>query len=99
MEPNTKKTNRPFVDLMDPAMVLTGADLEELGRSLHTRITNREELFAAVASAASVSVEGVPISLELKLLSRLKSRCLDKEHFPRWLSEVIIRQLHDYAGW
>jgi hypothetical protein len=99
METIKTKTKHVEPDQFDPALVLTLGDLNELSGLMGKRISDRESLFRAVKDLSVVSVEGVEIPLEFRLLTRLQSRCLDKDNFPRWLREVVIRQLHDYAGW
>jgi hypothetical protein len=99
MEITKNKMKHVEPDLLDPALVLTIQDLTELSGLMGKRITDRETLVHAMKDLSTVSVEGVEINLEYRLLTRLKSRCLDKDNFPRWLREVVIRQLHDYAGW
>lgn len=103
MEPATKtaynKTKVIEPDPLDPAVVLTHADLASIGRMLKRNIRDQEELFRAIESASAVSVEGTSITLEPRLLQRLKSRCHDKGNWPRFLQEVVITQLHDFAGW
>jgi hypothetical protein len=99
MEPTKAKSKVAEPDPLDPALVLTHADLDCLNRSLKKRIATTDELLAAVSATTTLTVEGIPVTLEPRLLMRLKSRCLDKPNFPRWLSEVVKRQLHDYAGW
>lgn len=93
----TKKHSEP--DPLDPALVLTVEDLNGLSAITKMRITDKASLFFAVTALVAVSVEGIEVPLEYRLLTRLQSRCLDKGNFPRWLREIIIRQLHDYAGW
>lgn len=83
----------------DPAVVLTNDDLIQLSKVARRNITDKESLFASVILLNTVRVEGVDVALEPRLLQRLKTRCLDKEAFPGWLREVIVKQLHDYAGW
>lgn len=83
----------------DPALVLTHGELQQLGRQMRKNVTDKETLLAAIASLNTLSVDGVPVTLEPRLLQRLKSRCLDKGNFPQWLAEVVVKQLHDYAGW
>lgn len=100
MEALKPKLKRQEPDPQDPAVVLTYADLDLISRSLRkTLITNQDELMAAISSVTSINVEGVPVTLEPKLLMRLKSRCLDKAAWPGWLKDVVTKQLHDYAGW
>ena len=88
-----------------PAAVLTHGDVAEIARLLSRNFTLdnsnaiKEELIAAVRSLTSMSVEGVEIKLEPRLLQRLRTRCLKGNDFPGWLREVVIKQLHDYAGW
>ena len=99
-KPKTKTPEKPpEPDPLDPALVLTVQDLTELSGITRKLVIDKETLFAAVAALSAVTVEGIEIPLEYRLLTRLKSRCLDKENFPRWLRETIIRQLHDFAGW
>lgn len=86
-------------DPLDPALVLTHGDLIALGKVMRKNVTDRETLLAAIASLNAVSVEGVQVTLEPRLLQRLKTRCLDKPNFPNWLAEVVVKQLHDFAGW
>ncbi len=83
----------------DPAVVLTVAELAVLGSLLRRNLKDKEDLFKAVQATTSVTVEGAVVILEPRLLQRLKSRCLDKPNFPNWLRDVVIKQLHDYAGW
>ena len=92
----TKRTPDP----QDPAMVLTLEDLEQMGKLCHKNFTgDKEQLLEALTELATIDVQGIQITLAPKLLSRLKTRCLDKANFPGWLKETVIRQLHDYAGW
>lgn len=93
------KAKPPEPDPLDPALVLTFADLQELGAICRTHLTDRESIVKAMTLLSTVSVEGVKVTLEPRLLSRLKSRCLDKPNFPKWLAQTIVTQLHDYAGW
>lgn len=83
----------------DPAAVLTVAELAYLGRLLGRNLKDKEALLKAVKATTTLTVEGVPVTLEPRLLERLKSRCLDKNNFSGWLKDVVIKQLHDYAGW
>jgi hypothetical protein len=97
--------NRPESDLLAPAVVLTYADLADLssiiGRNIGVKDPSaiKGELFNCVGELTTISVEGVPVTLEPRLLQRLKSRCLDKPNFDKWLREVVIKQLHDFCGW
>jgi len=84
---------------MKPAVTLTHDDLAAISVLLMKPVTTKEELLVAITVQNTVTVEGVPITLEPRLLQRLKSRCLDKPNFPRWLAETVTRQLHDYCGW
>ncbi len=83
----------------DPAVVLTHADLDSIGRMLRKNLKDKESLLQAISGVASINVEGVLVPLDPKLLSRLKTRCLDKPNWTKWLVEVVTKQLHDYAGW
>lgn len=80
-------------------MVLTVGEVSRLAKLLRRNVQTKEQLIRAVEALNTVSVEGVKITLEEGLLTRLKTRCLDKNNFPRWLTETVIKQLHDYAGW
>jgi hypothetical protein len=86
-------------DPLDPAVVLTFADLALIGQYLAKRITSQEELLGAIEASTRINVEGISIRLEPRLLMRLKTRCLDKPRWPSWLAETVKKQLHDYAGW
>ncbi len=101
MEPVATKIQfkKPQQDPLDPACVLTFSDLDIVGRLLKKHITDKESLLQAIAATATVSVEGVAVVLEPRLLQRLKSRCLDKPNWPKWLAETCVRQLHDFAGY
>jgi hypothetical protein len=95
-----KTSRKPAVaDFDDPAVVLTVGELQALGKLMRRNLADKESLMAAICMLNEVSVEGATIRLEPRLLQRLKTRCLDKPNFPRWLSEVIVRQLHDFVGW
>ncbi len=85
-------------DQDDPAVVLTYADLDSISRMLRKNLSNKEALLQAISSMVSINVEGVLVPLDPRLLSRLKSRCLDKPNWTRWLVEVVTKQLPDYAG-
>jgi hypothetical protein len=85
--------------LEDPALVLTFADLNQIGSMCGKNIATLEQLIAAVRELNTVTVNGQAIQLEPKLLTRLKSRCIAKDRFPQWLEEIVVKQLHDFAGW
>jgi hypothetical protein len=101
MDPMTPKPmlkpKEPAPD--DPALVLTHADMVGLSKLMKRSVKDRDTLLAAITSLNAVSVEGVQVTLEPRLLQRLKTRCLDKPNFPSWLAEVVVKQLHDFAGW
>jgi hypothetical protein len=101
MDPMTPKPmlkpKEPVPD--DPALVLTHADLIGLSTLMKRHVKDRDSLLRAISSLNAVSVEGVQVTLEPRLLQRLKTRCLDKPNFPNWLAEVVVKQLHDFAGW
>ena len=100
METVVKTRSKPIgPDPLDPAMVLTFADISLIGKMMRKNLSGKEDLLATIASLNMVSVEGVAVTLEPRLLQRLKSRCLDKDRFSGWLAEVVVKQLHDYAGW
>ena len=97
METAIKPRRAP--DPLDVALVLTYADLQELSKSMRINVSDKDTLLAAIGRLNRLSVGSVSAQLEPRLLERLKSRCLDKERFPQWLAEVVVKQLHDYAGW
>lgn len=90
---------------LSSAVVLTYADVETLSGLMGKNIYSQDpaeiksQLLHQIGELTTFTVEGVPITLEPRLLTRLKSRCLDKPNFDKWLREIVIRQLHDYAGW
>ena len=98
-KPLAKPMKRQEPDPMDPAIVLTYADMDCISRSIRKNINTQDELMAAIASLTTINVEGIKVALEPKLLMRLKSRCLDKAAWPKWLADAVVRQLHDLAGW
>ena len=83
----------------EPVMVLTTEDMIAIGRLCHKNILDKPQLFQAILELTTITVDGVLITLEPKLLMRLRTRCLDKPNWSKWLAETIVRQLHDYAGW
>jgi len=96
----TPAKNRPKMILaQDTAITLTVEEAIRLSGILRQNVIDKDSLFHAARLCSTVSVEGVPITLEPRLLQRLRSRCLDKDGFPNWLAEVIVKQLHDYVGW
>jgi hypothetical protein len=105
MEIKTKPPAKIEPSPQSAAVVLTYADLMDLGSILGSNISiatpylAKTELFNRIRELTTISVEGVPITLEPRLLMRLKSHCLDKPNFDKWLKEVVVKQLHDYAGW
>ncbi len=93
------KPKRIEPDPEDPAMVLTHADVAHISAACKRNILEKDQLLRAVSEMTTLTVEGVAVTLEPRLLGRLKSRCLDKPNFPTWLTSVVIKQLHDYAGY
>lgn len=91
------KTKEP--DLLDPALVLTHGDLLMLSKQMRKNVHDRDSLLAAITNLNRFTVEGMPVTLEPRLLERLKSRCQDKPNFQKWLEETVVMQLHDFAGW
>lgn len=101
----TPSKSKRDMDPLAPAAVLTYGDVVEisrlLGKNFPTQGSNevKEALVAAIRGLATMNVEGVEITLEPRLLHRLKTRCLKGNDFPTWLKDVVVKQLHDYAGW
>lgn len=95
----SKPVTKREPDPLDPALVLTHGDLIGISKLIRRNVTDRDTLLSAITSMNTVNVEGVPVALEPRLLQRLKSRCLDKPNFQHWLAEVVVKQLHDFAGW
>lgn len=83
----------------EPVVTLTSDDLLTISKLVRRNVTDYESLMASLVLLNTVMVDGIPVRLEARLLQRLKSRCLDKERFPQWLSELVVRQLHDAVGW
>jgi hypothetical protein len=83
----------------DPMFNLSYADVEQIGTALKKYIGDREGLLAAVNAVATINVNGICITLEPRLLERMKTRCINKERWPEFLAEIVTRQLHDWAGW
>lgn len=82
----------------DPAVVLTVAELSQISLLLRRNLHDKEGLLQAIRIASTFKLDGISINLEPRLLQRLKTRCLVKD-FPGFLRDVIIKQLHDYAGY
>lgn len=96
----TPAKRKPFdISTLNQTVILTHEDMLDIGRMLHRNISDKDSLLAAISALNSVNVEGQTVRLEPGLLTRLKSRCLDKGRFGPWLAETIVKQLHDYAGW
>lgn len=93
----TMKETRPKL-VAEKAFIITQDDLAEFARVLSKNIKSKDELMAACRALTTVSVDGVEITLEPGLLTRLKSRCIRRE-FPEFLRETIRKQLFDYVGW
>lgn len=91
------KTKEP--DLLDPALVLTHADLLMLSKQMRKNVHDKDSLLAAIANLNRFTVDGMSVTLEPRLLERLKSRCLNKPNFQKWLEETVVMQLHNFAGW
>ncbi len=94
----TKPLKPPEPSPDDPAAVLTYGEMAEVSRLLGKHLKDKDALIKAIHTATTISVQGVPVTLEHRLLTRLKSRCLTND-FPSFLKEVVIKQLHDYAGY
>ena len=75
------------------------SDLREIGRIFSTQIQTKQDLMIACEIAAQVSVDGIDIRLEPRLLQRLKSRCIGTQVFSEWLKARIVKLLHDDVGW
>ena len=100
MEVQKRSAAVAATDPEDPAMVLTFKDLDTIGRLIRRNLSSdKDALIHAISTLVSIDVEGVSVPLEPRLLSRLKSRCLKRDDWPKWLSEVTVKQLHDYAGY
>lgn len=99
MEAVTAKPKTKEPDPLDPALVLTHADLVALSKQMRKHVHDKPTLLAAIATLNRFTVDEMPVVLEPRLLERLKSRCQDKANFAKWLADVVVMQLHDYAGW
>lgn len=86
-------------DLLDPALVLTHGDLLMLSKQMRKNLHDRDSLLAAITTMNRFTVDGMAVTLEPRLLERLKSHCLDKPNFAQWLADSVVRQLHDLVGW
>lgn len=98
MSMTATKVKAPEPSPEDPAAVLTFGEMSELSHLLHRNLKDKDALMKAIQLATTITVQGVPITLEPRLLARLKSRCLTGD-FPSFLREIVIKQLHDYAGY
>lgn len=87
------------IEFSDPAIVLTLGEVHELSSLLGLNIDSAPQLIDRVRQLRQISVEGVNITLEPGLVTRLRSRCLNKGHFAEWLTDEIKRQLHSLVGW
>ena len=75
------------------------SDLRDIGKILSTNIATKQDLMIACEIAAQISVDGIDIRLEPRLLQRLKSRCIGNRLFSEFLKETVVKGLHDFAGW
>lgn len=80
-------------------MALTVEDIHRLSRALGYNILTPQDLHARVERLTTVSVDGLAITLEPGLLTRLKYSSGGKEPFGEFLERVIKRQLHNFVGW
>ena len=81
------------------AMALTLADVQTIGHALRKNFRDKDDLITSICDSVSISVEDVTISLEPRLLQRLQSRSLDKSSWDKWLSDLVVRGLHDFSGY
>lgn len=77
---------------------ITQDDVAEFARVLSKNIKTKDELMAACRALTTVSVNGIEITLEPGLLTRLKSRCIRRD-FSEFLRETIVKDLHSFVGW
>lgn len=80
------------------AVILSPDDVIDISKSLGKNIQSAEDLKERCAQVTTLRVDGVEVTLEPRLLMRLKSRCIHRD-FKDFLKEVVVKQLHDYAGY
>lgn len=80
-------------------MSLTVEDIHRLSKALGYNITTRQDLHTHVERLTTISVDGLAITLEPGLLTRLKYSCAGRQPFGEFLTAMIKRQLHNVVGW
>ena len=81
----------------DACIILVESDIRELNRALSHNLTDEKDLIAVVKKLTTISVNGMEITLEPKLLHRLHTRCV-RGGFEAWFRAEIIRMLNGYVG-
>lgn len=89
--------------VLDPprtsGMTLTDEQVHQLSKLVGLNVTTPEALIDRVRMMSQISVNGVPVTLEPGLITRLRSRCLDKSRFPEYVAGEVKRLLHGAVGW
>jgi len=96
---------KPYLshDPTDPAeepwaIVLLASDIAEITPYLGLNVANREDLIARIKMLSSLRLDNTDVIFEPALLTRLKSRCLDKENFGKWLGARVKEWACSYVG-
>jgi len=86
-------------DVVETAPVcLDWDDLLAINKLVGRNIQTKEDLLAALKHATSISVNGVEVTLEPGLITRLKSRCI-RQDFDKFLHDRVIEWAHAFVGW
>lgn len=71
--------------------------MRSLSRFLSQNVFTSQDLIEAVKRLSALNIEGLEITLEPRLLQRLKTRCV-RGNFDEWLRAEIIHMLNSFVG-
>jgi hypothetical protein len=81
----------------DKPICVSDKQRQTLDRLFNCNLNTPDDLLTRVRQMCSVRVAGVDVPLDLRLLTRLKTRCFSVD-FNSWLATLVKQELERYAG-
>lgn len=90
-----KQTTKPSTD--SKSVFISDSERREIERLIAKNITTAQDLISILHRMVTVDIDGLQVSLEPRLLERLKTRCIGMP-FEQFLHTTIRKLLREYAG-